>query len=401
MRPFAHRRIVLGITGGIASYKAAWLARLLTTAGADVDVVMTAAAQEFVAPLTFEALTGRPVHTELIAAGQALDHIALARAAHAIVVAPATADFMARAAHGHANDLLAACLLAADAPVLLVPAMNDRMWAHRQTARNVAHLRELGYHLLDPETGALAAGEGSGAGRMPEPETIFAHVGRLLDADGLLRGRRVVVTAGATREPIDPVRFLSNRSSGKMGVAIASAAWRRGADVTLIAGPLAVAPPVGPTIVSVETTEAMREAVAAHLPSADVLVMAAAPADFRPATVSAQKIKKGTALADIAVVPTDDVLLTTRDLRPAHAIVVGFALETEAALVGGRDKLRRKGLDMVVVNDATEPGAGFGTDTNRVSFLVGDGQPEELPLLDKTAVADAILDRVEGLMRGR
>jgi len=401
VRPFAHRRIVLGITGGIASYKAAWLARLLTTAGADVDVVMTAAAQEFVAPLTFEALTGRPVHTELIAAGQALDHIALARAAHAIVVAPATADFMARAAHGHANDLLAACLLAADAPVLLVPAMNDRMWAHRQTARNVAHLRELGYHLLDPETGALAAGEGSGAGRMPEPETIFAHVGRLLDADGLLRGRRVVVTAGATREPIDPVRFLSNRSSGKMGVAIASAAWRRGADVTLIAGPLAVAPPVGPTIVSVETTEAMREAVAAHLPSADVLVMAAAPADFRPATVSAQKIKKGTALADIAVVPTDDVLLTTRDLRPAHAIVVGFALETEAALVGGRDKLRRKGLDMVVVNDATEPGAGFGTDTNRVSFLVGDGQPEELPLLDKTAVADAILDRVEGLMRGR
>lgn len=401
MRPFAHRRIVLGITGGIASYKAAWLARLLTTAGADVDVVMTAAAQEFVAPVTFEALTGRPVHTELIAAGQALDHIALARAAHAIVVAPATADFMARAAHGHANDLLAACLLAADAPVLLVPAMNDRMWAHRQTARNVAHLRELGYHLLDPETGALAAGEGSGAGRMPEPETIFAHVGRLLDADGLLRGRRVVVTAGATREPIDPVRFLSNRSSGKMGVAIASAAWRRGADVTLIAGPLAVAPPVGPTIVSVETTEAMREAVAAHLPSADVLVMAAAPADFRPATVSAQKIKKGTALADIAVVPTDDVLLTTRDLRPAHAIVVGFALETEAALVGGRDKLRRKGLDMVVVNDATEPGAGFGTDTNRVSFLVGDGQPEELPLLDKTAVADAILDRVEGLMRGR
>jgi phosphopantothenoylcysteine decarboxylase/phosphopantothenate--cysteine ligase len=401
VRPYAHRRIVLGVTGGIASYKAAWLARLLAKAGADVDVVMTAAAQEFVTAVTFEALTGRPVHTALIAAGHALDHIALARSAHAIVVAPATADFMARAAHGHANDLLSACLLAADAPVLLVPAMNDRMWAHRQTIRNAAHLRELGYHVLEPESGALAAGEGSGPGRMPEPETIFAHVGRLLDADGLLRGRRVVVTAGGTREPIDPVRFVSNRSSGKMGVAIASAAWRRGADVTLIAGPLAVAPPVGPAIISVETTDAMREAVAAHLPGADVLVMAAAPADFRPATVAAQKIKKDSLLSEIAVVPTDDVLLATRDLRPAHAIVVGFALETERALTGGRDKLRRKALDLVVVNDATEPGAGFGTDTNRVTFLVGENQPEELPLLDKTEVADAILDRVEGLMRGR
>jgi phosphopantothenoylcysteine decarboxylase/phosphopantothenate--cysteine ligase len=401
VRPYAHRRIVLGVTGGIASYKAAWLARLLAKAGADADVVMTAAAQEFVTAVTFEALTGRPVHTALIAAGHALDHIALARSAHAIVVAPATADFLARAAHGHANDLLSACLLAADAPVLLVPAMNDRMWAHRQTGRNVAHLRELGYHVLDPDSGALAAGEGSGPGRMPEPETIFAHVGRLLDADGLLRGRRVIVTAGGTREPIDPVRFVSNRSSGKMGVAIASAAWRRGADVTLIAGPLAVAPPVGPAIISVETTDAMRDAVAAHLPGADVLVMAAAPADFRPATVAAQKIKKDSHLSEIAVVPTDDVLLTTRDLRPAHAIVVGFALETERALAGGRDKLRRKALDLVVVNDATEAGAGFGTDTNRVTFLVGENQPEELPLLEKTEVADAILDRVEGLMRGR
>lgn len=401
MRPFAHRRIVLGITGGIASYKAAWLARLLTKAGAEVDVVMTPAAQEFVGPVTFEALTGRPVHTRLIAQGHALDHIALARSAHAIVVAPATADFLARAAHGHADDLLAACLLAADAPVLLVPAMNDQMWAHRQTSENVTHLRDLGYHVLDPDLGALAAGEGSGLGRMPEPEAIFAHVGRLLDGDGLLRGRRVVVTAGATREPVDPVRFLSNRSSGKMGVALASAAWRRGADVTLVAGAISVALPIGPAVVSVETTEEMREAVAAHLPTADVLVMAAAPADLRPATVAGQKIRKETAPDAIAVVPTEDILMATRALRPPHAIVVGFALETEAALTGGRSKLRRKALDMVVVNDATEPGAGFGTDTNRVSFLVGEAEPEALPLLDKRDVADAILDRVEGLMRGR
>ena len=401
MRPFAHRRIVLGITGGIASYKAAWLARLLTKAGAEVDVVMTAAAREFVGPITFEALTGRPVHTDLIAAGKALDHIALARAAHAIVVAPATADFMARAAHGRADDLLAACLLAGDAPVLIVPAMNDRMWAHRQTARNADHLRELGYHLLEPVVGALAAGEGSGEGRMPEPETIFAHVGRLLDGDGLLRGRRVVVTAGPTREPIDPVRFLSNHSTGKMGVAVAAAAWRRGADVTLIAGPLAVPPPVGCTVIPIETAADLLAAVTTHMPGADVLVMAAAPADFRPADVAPQKIKKGSALAAIPLTPTEDILLATRSIRPPRTIVVGFALETEAALSGGRSKLERKALDMVVVNDATEPGAGFGTDTNRVSLLVGHAEPEELPLLDKSDVADAILDRIEGIMRGR
>lgn len=401
MRPFAHRRIVLGITGGIASYKAAWLARLLSTAGADVDVVMTAAAQEFVGAVTFEALTGRPVHTALIAAGHALDHIALARSAHAIVVAPATADFMARAAHGRADDLLAACLLASDAPVLLVPAMNDRMWAHRQTVRNVTHLRSLGYHVLDPDEGPLAAGEGSGPGRMPEPETIFAHVGRLLDGDGLLRGRRVLVTAGPTREPIDPVRFLSNRSSGKMGVAVGAAAWRRGADVTLIAGPMSVEPPVGATLVSIETAEQMAAAVGQHLPSADVLVMAAAPADFRPASVAAQKIKKDAAPDAIPVVPVDDILMATRSLRGPSAIIVGFALETESALAGGRSKLQRKALDMVVVNNASEAGAGFAGDTNRVSFLVGDGEVEDMPLLDKTEVADAILDRVEGLMRGR
>jgi phosphopantothenoylcysteine decarboxylase / phosphopantothenate---cysteine ligase len=401
VRPFAHRRIVLGVTGGIASYKAAWLARLLSTAGAEVDVVMTASAQEFVGPVTFEALTGRPVHTALIAAGHALDHIALARAAHAIVVAPATADFMARAAHGRADDLLAACLLAADAPVLLVPAMNDRMWAHRQTARNAAHLRGLGYHVLDPEEGPLAAGEGSGAGRMPEPETIFAHIGRLLDADGWLRGRRVLVTAGPTREAIDPVRFLSNRSSGKMGVAVAAAAWRRGADVTLIAGPLSVPLPVGPTVIPIETTSEMRAAVAQHLPTTDVLVMAAAPADFRPMQVAQQKIKKGAAPEAIPLAPTEDILLATRELRPPAVIVVGFALETQSALAGGRAKLQGKSLDMVVVNDATEPGAGFATDTNRVTFLVGDGEVEEMPLLEKADVADAILDRVEGLMRGR
>ena len=402
MRPFAQRRVLLGVTGGIACYKSVALARALTQAGAEVDVVQTRSSQDFVGPVTFEAVTGRPVSTHLIAAGHALDHIKLARSAHAIVVAPATADFLARAAIGRADDLLTAILLAADAPVLLVPAMNDRMWSHPQTTLNVAHLRSIGYRVLDPDVGALAVGEGSGPGRMPEPEAIFAHIGRLLDADGVLRGRRIVVTAGSTREPIDPVRFISNRSSGKMGVALAAAAWRRGADVTLIAGPLSVEPPVGVTVTNVETASEMRDAVAAHLREADVLIMAAAPADFRPAMVAEQKIKKSSAPSSIALEPTDDILVSTQELRNPAAIVVGFALETEAAIAGGREKLRRKSLDLVVVNDATEPGAGFGVDTNRVTLVFGNGTPDEaLPLLAKSDVADAILDRVEGLLRAR
>jgi phosphopantothenoylcysteine decarboxylase / phosphopantothenate---cysteine ligase len=402
VRPFAQRRVLLGVTGGIACYKSVALARALTQAGAEVDVVQTRASLDFVGPVTFEAVTGRPVSTQLIAGGHALDHIKLARAAHAIVVAPATADFLARAAIGRADDLLTAILLAADAPVLLVPAMNDRMWSHPQTTQNVAHLRSLGYRVLDPDVGPLAVGEGSGPGRMPEPETIFAHIGRVLDGDGVLRGRRVVVTAGSTREPIDPVRFISNRSSGKMGVAIAAAAWRRGADVHLIAGPLSVPAPVGVAVTDVETAAEMRDAVAAQLREADVLIMAAAPADFRPATVADQKIKKNAAPPALALEPTEDILLATYELRNPSAVIVGFALETQAALAGGRDKLRRKSLDLVVINDATESGAGFAVDTNRVTFVFGDGTPDEaLPLLPKSEVADTILDRVESLLRAR
>src|SRR5690242_5266731 len=285
MRPFDGRRVLLGVTGGIASYKSAWLARLLGKAGAEVDVVLTTSAAEFIGRVTFEALTGRAVHTGLFDSGRALDHIKLAREAEAIVIAPATADFIARAAAGQSGDLLSAVLLATKAPVLIVPAMNDAMWAHRQTAENVRHLRDtLGYSILEPEEGMLAAGEGSGPGRMPEPETIFAHVGRLLVRESALFNRRVVVTAGPTREPIDPVRFLSNHSSGKMGVAIAASAWRRGADVHLIAGPLSIAPPIGPTLEHVETTEDMARAVEKALATADVLIMSAAPADFRAAS---------------------------------------------------------------------------------------------------------------------
>ena len=398
MRPFAGRRVLLGITGGIASYKAAWLARLLAQAGAEVDVVMTRSATEFVGAVTLEALTGRPVYTALIAAGHALDHIRLARAADAVVVAPCTADFLARAVHGQADDLLSACLLATTAPVLLVPAMNDRMWAHPQVRRNGDHARALGYAVLEPDDGPLAAGEGSGPGRMPEPETILVHVGRLLEPGSDLAGRRVVVTAGPTREPLDPVRYLTNHSSGRMGVALAAAAWRRGAEVTLVAGPLQVPAPPGARVQPVETTQEMHDAVAAALPEADVLIMAAAPADFRPAHVATQKIKRGEGDLSVALTPNADILAGTRALRRDGAVVVGFALETTDLEANARRKLAAKELDLIVLNDATEPGAGFGGDTNRVPLLAREGAPEPLRLMPKSEVADALLDRIVQLL---
>lgn len=399
-RPFDGRRVLLGVTGGIACYKSLFVARLLTQAGAEVDVVLTRAAREFVGAITFEALTGRPVHTELLAAGHALDHIKLPRAADVIVVAPATADFIARAVHGHADDLLTASLLAAAAPVLLAPAMNDRMWANRQVRENVARARELGLHVLDPDEGPLAVGEGSGPGRMPEPETVVEHVGRLLERPGALAGRRVLVTAGPTRERVDPVRYLSNFSSGLMGAEVARAAWRRGAEVTLVCGPVTAPLPPGPRIVRVESTREMADAVRAALPTADALVMAAAPADFAPSTIAGDKIKKSARPDAIALEATPDILLTTRDARKPGAVMVGFALETADPVGYGRGKLAAKALDLVVVNDATEPGAGFGGETNRVT-LVSPAGDEVLPLMSKRDVAEALLDRVETLLAAR
>jgi phosphopantothenoylcysteine decarboxylase/phosphopantothenate--cysteine ligase len=292
-------------------------------------------------------------------------------------------------------------LLAASCPVLLMPAMNDHMWAHPQTRRNVQHLGGLGYRVVEPDEGMLAAGEGSGPGRMPEPEIIFAHVGRLLETVGKLAGRRVLITAGPTRESIDPVRFISNHSSGKMGVALAAAAWRRGANVDMIAGPMTVEPPIGATVHRVESTEDMAAAVARLLPSADVLVMAAAPADFRPATTASSKIKKTDSPPSLALAATPDILRSTTSARRAGAVIVGFALETDDAVANGKKKLAAKDLDMIIVNDATEAGAGFGVDTNRVTVLRRGGDEERLPLMPKTEVADAILDRVETMLGAR
>lgn len=398
-RPFDGRRVVLGVTGGIAAYKAISLARDLTLAGASVDVVLTEGALEFVRPLTFEALTGRPAYSSLYPQGDPLLHIRLARDAHAVVVAPATANFMARTAAGMADDLLTATLLATEAPVVLCPAMNDRMYAHPATQANRARLAEFGYRLAGPAVGPLAWGEGEGPGRMLEPDEILAHVGRALEASTPLVGRRVVVTAGGTREAIDPVRYVGNRSSGRMGYEIAAAAWRRGADVLLVSGPSHLPVPPGVELRRIESAAQMLDAVRDALSAADVLVMAAAVADFRPADAAAQKIKKESgAVPQIVLEATADVLRATREARRPGSVVVGFALETNDAVENGRRKLEGKGLDLLVVNDATEPGAGFEVDTNRV-VLLQPGRPDEaLPLMSKAAVADAILDRVEGLL---
>lgn len=394
-RPWRGRNVLLGVAGGIAAYKSVQIARDLTQLGAAVDVVLTHSAREFVGAVTFEAVTGRPVHTELIAQGKALDHIRLARNADVICVAPATADLLARAASGRSDDLLTAILLATMAPVLLCPAMNDAMWAHPQTQRNADHVRDvLGYRLIGPAIGPLAFGEGVGPGRMEEPAAIIEHIGRALEKDAPLAGRRVVVTAGPTREAVDPVRVLSNRSSGRMGYAIAAAAWRRGADVLLISGPTGLDLPIGPRAQKVETADDMADAVRAAIADADALVMAAAVADFRPATPAASKIKKSAFASAIQLEAAPDVLTVTRAQRPANLKVVGFALETDAHEANARKKLQEKGMDIVVLNDATEPGAGFEVPTNKVTIFSTDGSSESLPLMSKDEVAEAIIDRL-------
>jgi phosphopantothenoylcysteine decarboxylase / phosphopantothenate---cysteine ligase len=390
------RRVVLGVSGGIACYKSCTLARRLTEAGAQVDVILTQAAAEFVRPLTFEALTGRPVLGSLWEPGGALAHVRLGRQADLVLVAPATAHLVARMAQGLADDLLTTLLLAATAPVLLAPAMNDEMFAHPQTQANLKRLQARGVGLVGPEVGALAEGPSERPGRMSEPETILAHATRFLRGSaGPLRGRRVVVTAGPTRESIDPVRVVTNRSSGKMGYRVAEAAWERGAEVVLISGPVALAPPVGVHLRRVETTQQLEQAVREELPAADVLVMAAAPADFRPSEPSDSKRARNDGALAIPMEPTVDILSATRGERRTGSVMVGFALETGDALAKGRAKLERKDLDLIVVNDALERGAGFEVDTNRVALLDREGAAQILPLQSKRAVAEAILDAVE------
>ncbi len=396
--PFAGspRHVVLGVAGGIACYKSCTLARRLTEAGATVDVIMTAAAAEFVRPVTFEALTGRPVLTSLWERGHALAHIDLAKHPDLVIVAPATASVLARAAMGMADDLLTTLLLArADRPVLAAPAMNDAMYANPATTANIKTLKERGWHFIGPEIGALAEGPSERPGRMSEPEAIFAVAERLLGHTDTSKwsGKRVVVTAGPTREHLDPVRVITNPSSGRMGYALAEAARERGADVVLVTGPTELAPPAGLALTRVETTEEMQHALESLVPNADALIMSAAPADYRPKSPADTKRSRSAGPLTVELEATPDILGSLK--RRKGMVVVGFALETGNGLANARAKMQNKALDFVILNDATEPGAGFEVTTNRVTILGRNGTQVDLPLLPKRDVAERILDVVE------
>lgn len=393
--PFAGRHVVLGVSGGIACYKSCTLARRLAEAGATVDVVLTASAAEFVRPVTFEALTGRPVLTSLWERGRALAHIDLATEADLVIVAPATAHLLARAAMGMADDLLTALLLARTGPVLVAPAMNDAMYAHPATTANLQILAQRGWQVVGPEIGALAEGPSERPGRMSEPEAILAAAARAIGRHdgGKWAGKRVIVTAGPTREHLDPVRVLTNPSSGRMGYALAEAAHARGADVVLVTGPTELPPPEGVATQRVETTADLQRAVQTLMKGAHALFMAAAPADYRPTTPAKTKRPRGDAPLTLELEPTPDILAALA--RPKGCIVIGFALETGNGLARARQKLQDKSLDFVVLNDALEPGAGFEVTTNRVTVLGKSGRQVDVPLLPKRDVAERILDAVE------
>ncbi len=400
---FAGRHVVLGVSGGIACYKSCTLARRLSEGGAVVDVVLTAAAAEFVRPLTFEALTGRPVLTSLWERDRALAHVGLAHAPDLVIVAPATAKLLARAAMGLADDVLTALLLARTGEgegkggraVLAAPAMNDAMYAHPATRANIQTLATRGWQFVGPEIGPLAEGPSERPGRMSEPETILAAAERLLLQRPPWQGKTVVVTAGPTREHLDPVRVVTNPSSARMGYALAEAAYARGADVVLISGPSDLPLPFGVTAHRVETTAEMQRAAQAVVKRAALLVMAAAPADYRPAKPAATKRPRtGDGALTIELEATPDILASLE--RPKECVVVGFALETGGdGLARAQTKLREKALDYIILNDALEPGAGFEVTTNRVTIIGKERQPVELPLLPKRDVAERILDAVE------
>lgn len=393
------KQILLGVSGGIAAYKAVELLRLLVKAGADVHVIMTRHAQEFVAPLTFQALSGNPVHCELfnLIQEQEIGHIALADRADLCIVAPATANVIGKVANGIADDLLTTTLMATKAPVLFVPAMNVNMWENPLYRDNQARLEQYGYRFMAPAVGELACGW-EGQGKLPEPAAIFDFAQDLVGSSDLA-GRTVLVTAGPTREEVDPVRYLTNHSSGKMGYAIARAARNRGARVILVSGPVDLPAPQKIELVPVVTAREMHAAVMAHCDSADVIIKAAAVADFRPGERADGKVKKGDRHQwSLALVRNPDILAELGAKR-GKALLVGFAAETGDLLANARKKLDEKGADLIVANDVTEAGAGFGGSTNIVKFVDRNGGVEEFPCLPKEEVADRLLDRVVKLVR--
>ncbi len=398
MKTTEGKTIVLGVTGSIAAYKAASLARRLMSEGATVHVVMTQTAQRFVGPLTFEALTGHPVFTDLFPSSDSppakmiMPHLALAESADLIVIAPASAHCVAKLAHGLADDLLSTLVLAAECSVVVAPAMDGGMWTHSAVRANVRTLRQRGVTVLEPEVGSLASGR-VGKGRFPEEDIVLAAISGALQRTKDFSGRRILITAGPTQEALDPVRFLSNRSSGKMGWALAEAARDRGAEVTLIAGPTILTPVPRVSTVPVVTSDDMRKEVLPRFLGTDVLIMAAAVADFRPVRPARGKVPKGEGPRTLLLEPTKDILMDL-PARRAGQIIVGFAAETGELIARARAKLRNKALDLIVANDVTEPGAGFGTDTNKATLLDRTGRCDALPLMSKCELAHRILDAV-------
>lgn len=390
------KTVVLGVTGSIAAYKAVELASKLTQAGAKVDVVMTKCATEFVTPLTFRSITHRPVATDMFANPDEYDieHIALAERAEVVVIAPATADIMAKLAAGIADDMLCCTVLATKAPIVLAPAMNVHMWENAITQENLTKLRNRGFKIVEPGYGALACGE-TGKGRLADVEDILAAIRRILDRKSDLAGKHVVVTAGGTQEPIDPVRLICNRSSGKMGYALAEAARERGAKVTLISAPTILPAPDGVEMVQVQTALQMREAVLKAVLGADALIMAAAVADYRPATAAKSKLKKEEfPLMQLELIRNPDIISEVK----GNLIKVGFAAESENAVQNATVKLKNKGLHLIVANNITEADSGFGADTNKVALIDARGNVDDLPLMPKSEVAHRILDKVVSLL---
>ncbi len=393
----ANKTIVLGITGGIAAYKAADIASKLTQAGARVEVVMTESATRFIAPLTLRSITGRPVVTDMFepAAEFSLEHIALAEAADIVVIAPATANTIAKIAAGIADDMLTCLVLATKAPVIVAPAMNDNMFQNPVTRENLAKLKARGFIIVEPAYGRLASGK-MGWGRLVEIETIIGTIKQVLGRKGDLANKRIVVTAGGTQESIDPVRHIGNRSSGKMGYAVAEAARDRGASVSLITAPTSLPDPAGIEVDHVRTARQMKEAVARAVAKTDALIMAAAVADYQPKEVATAKIKKEAPSLTLELVRTPDILTEVK----GNFLRVGFAAESEDVVGNAKQKLERKQLDLIVANDITDAKSGFDVDTNKVTLIDRDGKTEKLPLLTKREVADRILDRVGGLLEG-
>jgi phosphopantothenoylcysteine decarboxylase/phosphopantothenate--cysteine ligase len=395
------KKIVLGVTGGIAAYKAAEFVRLLVKGEANVHVVMTQNAQKFVAPLTFQTLSGNPVVTDPFALleGAEIGHVALADLAELVVILPATANIIGKIAHGIADDFLSTMVMATKAAVLFVPSMNVNMWENKALQKNIRTLLEMGYHLMEPGEGELAC-HWYGKGRLPELNEVVEKLEDLLSPKDL-KGERILITGGPTQEPLDPVRFITNRSSGKMGYALAKMARRRGAEVVLITGPVSLpSPRTDIKWIPVQSAEEMRKAVFAHLEESSVVIKAAAVSDYRPKVVSQKKIKKGDFETTLTLERTKDILEEV-GRKKGSRILVGFAAETEDLIANSKKKLQEKNLDLIVVNDVSKPGAGFGSDTNQVKILYSSGQRKDLPLMGKEEVSQLILDDVLELLKQR